>query len=78
MQSIEEAVIEILMNLVDLRREQVKLSMSLAEDVGLDSIDTTEMVLMIEEEFNIEIPDEDVMGFVTIGDVVEYVELAKR
>lgn len=43
-------------------------------DLGLDSLDTVEMMLEIEEKFNITIPDNDFEKFVTVGDIVKYLE----
>ncbi len=44
------------------------------EDLGADSLDLIELQMALEEEFGIEIPDEDAEKFVTIGDMVKYVE----
>ena len=44
------------------------------EDLGTDSLDTAELVMELEEKFNIEIPDEDVAKLQTVGDTIKYIE----
>lgn len=55
-------------------------TMSLRDDLGLDSMATIELLFLIEEAFNLQIPDEDLQGLTTVQDVVTYVEgsIAKR
>ncbi|WP_455539480.1 acyl carrier protein [Terrisporobacter sp.] len=47
---------------------------SLKEDLDADSLDAVEVIMALEDEFDIEIPDEDAEKFKTIGDIVEYIE----
>jgi len=47
------------------------------DDLGADSLDTVELVMALEENFSIEIPDEDASGLKTVGDAVRYVEAKK-
>ena len=47
---------------------------SLADDLGADSLDTVELIMALEEEFNIEIPDEDAEKMTTVGDAVRYID----
>ena len=54
--------------------EEVTLEASFIDDLGADSLDALELIMAFEEEFDMEIPDEDVEKFVTVGDVVEYIE----
>lgn len=54
--------------------EEVKPETSFIEDLGADSLDTTELVMALEEKFNLEIPDEDAEGMETVSDVVKYIE----
>ena len=54
--------------------EEVTLSANIIEDLGADSLDLVEFVMQIEENFNIEIPDEDAMKVSTIGDAVKLVD----
>ncbi len=54
--------------------DQVKPEASFVDDLGADSLDVVEMVMALEEEFEIEIPDEDAEKLVSVQDVVDYVE----
>ena len=51
-----------------------KLESNFMDDLGSDSLDTVELVLQFEEEFEIDIPDEDAENLTTVGAVVEYIE----
>lgn len=57
-------------------KSQVRPEATLLDDLGADSLDVVEMVMALEETFDLEIPDEDVEGIQTVGDVESY--LAKR
>ena len=52
-------------------------STSLINDLDADSLDAVEIIMAIEDEFGVEIPDEDAEGFKNIGDIVEYVDTHK-
>ncbi len=52
----------------------VTMEASFIDDLGADSLDIVELIMAIEEEFNIEIPDESAEKVVTVGDVVEYIK----
>ena len=54
--------------------EQVVLGARFIEDLGADSLDTVELVMAFEEEFSIEVPDEEAEKLQSVGDVVKYVE----
>ena len=54
--------------------EEVTDSASFVDDLGADSLDTVELVMALEEEFGIEIPDEDAEKMTTVGDAMRYVE----
>jgi len=54
--------------------EEVVDTASFIDDLGADSLDTVELVMALEEEFSIEIPDEDAEKIQTIGDAVKYIE----
>jgi len=60
--------------------EEVTSEASFVEDLGADSLDTVELVMALEEEFGIEIPDEDAEKMTTVGDAVKYIEdkIAKK
>ncbi len=69
-----EKVREILCDQLDLEEEKVTMSSSILEDLGADSLDVVDLVMSLEEEFDSEIPDEDVEKFKTVGDIVKYIE----
>ena len=54
--------------------EEVKLETNLAMDLEADSLDAVEIIMAIEDEFDIEVPDEDAEKFATVNDIVSYVE----
>lgn len=53
--------------------EDIKLEADLQEDLGLDSLDAVELSMAIEENYGIEIPDEDFSNFKTVGDLFDYI-----
>lgn len=55
------------------KEEEVKAESSFQEDLGADSLDVVELVMAFEEEFSIEIPDEDVTNLKSVGDAVTYI-----
>lgn len=55
-------------------KDGLSMETSLKEDLDADSLDAVEVIMALEEEFDIEIPDEDAENFKTIGDIVEYIE----
>ena len=54
--------------------EDVTMESSFIEDLGADSLDIVELLMALEEEFDIEIPDEEAEKLVTVGDVVDYIK----
>jgi acyl carrier protein len=72
--SIEERVKDIIVEQLGVNPEQVTPSASFIEDLGADSLDTVELVMAFEEEFSIEVPDEDAEKLQTVGDVIKYIE----
>ena len=65
---------EILKDTMDIDESKITLDAKLKEDLELDSLDSFELIMSAEEEFGIEIPDEDVMNFKTVNDIVNYIE----
>ena len=65
---------EILKDTMDIDESKITLDAKLKEDLELDSLDSLELIMSAEEEFGIEIPDEDVMNFKTVNDIVSYIE----
>ena len=65
---------EILMDRLSAEEEQIKPEASFVEDLGADSLDIVELIMGIEEEFDIEIPDEDAEKLTTVGEALNYVK----
>jgi acyl carrier protein len=72
--SIEEKVKDIIVEQLGVNPEQVTPEASFIEDLGADSLDTVELVMAFEEEFNVEVPDEDAEKLQTVGQVVKYID----
>ena len=72
--SIEDKVRDIIVEQLGVNPEQVTINASFIEDLGADSLDTVELVMAFEEEFSVEVPDEDAEKLQTVGDVVKYIE----
>ena len=70
----ETKVKEIIINELGVEPEKVTPEASFVEDLGADSLDTVELVMAFEEEFGIEIPDEDAEGLQTVGDAIRYLQ----
>jgi acyl carrier protein len=70
----EAKVREIIVNELGVEAEKVTESASFVEDLGADSLDTVELVMAFEEEFGIDIPDEDAEQMRTVGDAMEYLK----
>ena len=74
MNSIEERVKKIVIEQLGVDEKEVKADASFVDDLGADSLDTVELVMALEEEFEAEIPDEDAEKIATVQDAVEYVK----
>ena len=72
--SIEDRVKEIIVNELGVEAEKVTLDASFVEDLGADSLDTVELVMAFEEEFGVDIPDEDAEQMRTVGEAVAYLK----
>ncbi|NIP58686.1 MAG: acyl carrier protein [Gemmatimonadetes bacterium] len=70
----EEMVKEIIINELGVDPDKVTPEASFVEDLGADSLDTVELVMAFEEEFGIDIPDEDAEQMRTVGDAIEYMK----
>ena len=70
----EEKIKSIIAEQLGVKIEDVKPEASFIEDLGADSLDTVELVMALEEEFSIEIPDEDAEKMATVGDAIKYIE----
>jgi len=73
MSSVESKVRKIVMEQLDVNEGEVTSQASFVEDLGADSLDTVEMVMAFEEEFSIEIPDEDAEKIKTVQDSIDYI-----
>ncbi|UCC85184.1 MAG: acyl carrier protein [Gemmatimonadota bacterium] len=74
MSDIESRVRDIIVNELGVEPSKVTAEASFVEDLGADSLDTVELVMAFEEEFGIEIPDEDAEKMETVGDAMKYLE----
>ncbi len=72
--SIEEKVKLIIAEQLSVNEEQITPEAKFIEDLGADSLDTVELVMAFEEEFGIEVPDEEAEKLQTVGDVIKYVQ----
>ena len=71
---IEQKVRDIIVEQLGVDPEQVTQEASFVDDLGADSLDTVELVMALEEEFDLEIPDEDAEKITTVGEAIEYIE----
>ena len=76
MSEIESKVKAIIVDKLGVEESQVTLDASFAADLNADSLDTVELIMEFEKEFNITIPDEDTQKISTVGDAVAYIENA--
>lgn len=74
MASVMERVVEIISAQMGVGKEQITPETSFVNDLGADSLDTVELVMELEEEFDITIPDEDAEQIQTVGQAVKYIE----
>ncbi len=73
MSSVEERVKQIVVEQLGVKEEEVTGDASFVDDLGADSLDTVELVMALEEEFNCEIPDEEAEKITTVKQAVDYV-----
>ncbi|MCX5885031.1 MAG: acyl carrier protein [Proteobacteria bacterium] len=71
--SVEKRVKEIIVEQLGVREEEVVPEASFVEDLGADSLDLVELVMLLEEEFGQEIPDEDAEKIQTVQDAIDYI-----
>jgi acyl carrier protein len=70
----EDKVKEIIVDQLGVEADQVKPEASFIDDLGADSLDTVELVMAFEEEFDLEIPDEDAEKIKTVGNAIDYIK----
>ena len=71
---VEERVKEIICEQLGVEEDEVTPAAKFIEDLGADSLDTVELVMAFEEEFDLEIPDEDAEKIITVGDASQYIK----
>ncbi|HJO57340.1 MAG TPA: acyl carrier protein [Nitrospinaceae bacterium] len=72
--SVEEKVKEIIVDQLGVDDKQVTTGASFIDDLGADSLDTVELVMALEEEFDIEIPDEEAEKITKVQDAIDYIK----
>jgi acyl carrier protein len=73
-ENLEEKVMKIIVEQLEVPADKVTMSASFSDDLKADSIDRLEMVVVLEEAFKLEIPDEDAEKIKTVGDAVNYIK----
>lgn len=72
--AVEEKIKSIIAEQLGVKVEEVTPQASFIDDLGADSLDTVELIMALEEEFSVEIPDEDAEKMTTVGDAMKYIE----
>ena len=74
MAAVIDKVKDILCDQLDVEEDAVTMEANIIDDLGADSLDVVDLVMSLEDEFNAEIPDEEVETMKTVGDIVKYLE----
>ncbi len=69
-----EKVKDMLANDLQINPDDIKLEAELINDLGINSLELADLILLCEEKFNLEVKDDDIQKFITVGDVVTYLE----
>lgn len=77
MSSVEDQVRAIIAEQLGIKADEIKNDASFVDDLGADSLDTVELVMALEEEFETEIPDEEAEKITTVQNAIDYVNAAK-
>lgn len=72
-----DKIAELITEKLGVEGSKVKMEAKFVEDLGADSLDTVELIMQLEDEFNLEIPDEEAEKLTTVGSVVNYIESNK-
>jgi acyl carrier protein len=78
MKTIEQRIVRVIAGLIGVEESAVENATSLTPDLGLDSLDHIEIVMVLEDEFGIEIPDEDAQKWRSVSDIAAYMRLYER
>lgn len=73
-----EKVKKLLVDQLDVDDGAITMESSIIDDLGADSLDVVDMVMSLEEEFDVEIPDEEIESMKTVGDIIRYIEAQKE
>ena len=68
-----EKIRTLLSEQLDIEEDDITMDSKIADDLGADSLDVVDLIMAIEDEFEVEIPDEDIENIKTVGDVVKYI-----
>jgi len=71
---LDKKVIEIMANYLGLKEEEITSDMDLMDDLNINSYDIMSIIGRFEDEFDIEVPDEDIRNFITVADVINYIK----
>jgi len=74
MSGIQEKIKSVIAEQLGVKAEEVTDQAKFVDDLGADSLDTVELVMALEEEYGIEIPDEDAEKLTTVGEAIKYIE----
>lgn len=69
-----ERIQQILMDQLDLEADKITMESDIVDDLEADSLDVVDLVMTIEDEYGLEVPDDQIENFRTVGDVVHYIE----
>lgn len=69
-----DKVKDIIVDQLDVDEDKITMDSSITEDLGADSLDVVDLIMSLEEEFDIKIPDEEVENVKTVGDIVKFIE----
>jgi len=72
--AVQDKITEIIVEQLGVKADEVVPEASFVDDLGADSLDTVELVMALEEEFGIEIPDEDAEKIQSVGDAIRYID----
>jgi acyl carrier protein len=76
--NVEAKVKSIIADQLGVSEDEIKMESSFIEDLGADSLDIVELVMAMEEEFEVEIPDEEAENIKTVGDAINYINSHKK